>query len=170
MNDTHGTEIGWVDWGMLAVLVLSLVVGAVRGLVFEVLAIAGWFVAYFAAQWAAPLLAPHLPIGTPGSLLNVGAAFASAFVAALIVWGLLSRLVRSLIRATPLSAIDRLLGAAFGLLRGGLVLLAIAVLVAYTPAVKSALWQASIGAIWLNSALRDLKPLLPTEVANLLRV
>ena len=165
-----GTEIGWVDWGMVAVLVLSLVVGALRGLVFEVLAIVGWFVAYFAAQWAAPLLAPHLPIGTTGSLLNVGAAFASVFIAALIVWGLLSRIVRSLIRSMPLSAIDRLLGAAFGLLRGALVLLAIAVLVAYTPAAKSAPWQASIGAGWLNLALRDLKALLPTEVANLLRV
>ena len=163
------TGIGWVDWGMLVVLAVSVVVGALRGLVFELLAIAGWFVAYFAALWAAPLLAPHLPIGTPGSLLNRGAAFASAFIAALIVWGLLSRLVRSLIRATPLSGADRLMGGAFGLLRGALVLLAVAVLVAYTPAAKSEAWQASIGAGWLNAALREVKPLLPVDVANLLR-
>ena len=162
-------EIGWVDWGMLAILMLSIVIGALRGLVFEVLALIGWFVAYFVAQYAAPLLAPHLPIGTPGSLLNQGAAFASAFIATLIVWGLLSRLVRSLIHATPLSAFDRLLGAAFGLARGVFVLLALAVLVAYTPAAKSASWLASVGAGGLNSALRELKPLLPTAVANLLR-
>ena len=65
------TGIGWVDWAMLAVLVLSLVVGAVRGLVFEVLSLAGWIVACFAAQSGSPWLAPHLPIGTPGSPLNV---------------------------------------------------------------------------------------------------
>jgi membrane protein required for colicin V production len=162
--------IGWVDWAMLAVLVLSIVVGALRGLVFEVLAIVGWIVAYFVAQWAAPLLAPHLPIGRPGSLLNQGVAFASAFIATLIVWGLLSRLLRRLIHATPLHAADRVLGAAFGLARGCIVLLAVAVVVAYTPAAKSPEWRASIGAAWLNSALQGLKPLLPAYVSNLLRI
>src|SRR5512132_1352048 len=121
------TAIGWVDWGMLAVLALSLVVGALRGLVFEVLALAGWIVAYFAARYGAPWLAPHLPIGTPGSLLNHAAAFACVFIAALIVWGLLSRLLRTMIHATPLRGVDRLLGAAFGVLRGCAVLLALAV-------------------------------------------
>ena len=161
-------EIGWVDWCMLAVMVLSLVVGALRGLVFEVLAVVGWFVAYFAALWAGPLLAPHLPIGTSGSLLNHGAAFAFAFIAALIVWSLLSRLVRSLIRATPLSAIDRLLGAVFGMLRGVILLLLLAAVIAHTPAEKSAPWQASVGAAWLNIALRAFGPMLPADMSNLL--
>jgi membrane protein required for colicin V production len=162
--------IGWVDGVMLGVLVLSLVVGALRGLVFEVLALLGWVVAWFVAQWATPWLAVHLPIGTPGSLLNRGAAFASAFIAALIVWGLLSRLVRSLVHATPLRAVDRLMGAAFGLLRGVIVLLAIAVLVAYTPAARSPDWRASVGAGWLTEAWRGVKPMLPSDVSNLLRV
>ena len=48
------------------------------------------------------------------------------FIAALIVWGLLSRLLRRLIHATPLRGVDRLLGAVFGVLRGGVVLLALA--------------------------------------------
>ena len=161
-------EIGWVDWCMLAVLVLSFVVGALRGLVFEVLTVVGWFVAWFAALWAGPLLAPHLPIGTSGSLLNQGAAFALAFIAVLIVWGLLSRLVRSLIHATPLSAIDRLLGAVFGVLRGAILLLLLAVFVAHTPAGNSAPWQVSIGAAWLNTALRALGPLWPAGAPRLL--
>lgn len=163
-------DIGWVDWSLLAVLVLSVLVGLLRGLVFEVLSLVGWVVAWFTAEWAAPQLAPHLPIGTPGSLLNHGAAFASAFIATLIVWSLLSRLVRSLIHATPLSPVDRLLGGGFGLLRGAIALLAVAALVGFTPAAKSAPWQASIGAGWLNAALGELKPLLPPDVAHFLPV
>jgi membrane protein required for colicin V production len=161
-------EIGWVDGAMLGVLGLSLVVGALRGLVFEVLSLLGWLVAFFAAQWLAPLLAPHLPAGSPGSVLNRATSFALAFIATLIVWSLLSRLLRSLVRATPLAALDRVLGAAFGLLRGGIVLLAVVWLVASTPARASTAWQASAGADWLESMLRGLRPLLPTNLENLL--
>ena len=115
-----------VDIAMIGVLVLSLLVGLWRGFTFELLSLAGWFVAWFAAVWLGPLAAPHLPVGDPGSALNRGAAFASAFVVVLVLWSLLARGVSALIGATPLRPLDRLLGAAFGLLRGLVVLLAAA--------------------------------------------
>jgi len=161
-------DIGWVDACLLGVLVLSILVGAIRGLVFEILSLAGWLVAYFAALWAMPELAPHLPIGITGSPLNLAVAFASAFILTLLVWSLLSRLVRSLLHATPLRPVDRLLGAGFGALRGGLVLLVVAALVGLTPAVRSTAWQASIGARCLDAGLRELRPLLPSDVARFL--
>ena len=161
-------DIGWVDACLLGVLVLSILVGAIRGLVFEVLSLTGWLVAYFVALWAMPELAPHLPIGTAGSPLNLAAAFASAFLLTLIVWSLLSRLVRSLIHATPLRPVDRLLGTGFGALRGGLVLLVLAALVGLTPAVRSSAWQASIGARWLDAGLQEVKSLVPSDVARFL--
>ena len=158
--------IGWVDWSLLGVLLLSIVVGTTRGFVFEVLAIAGWFVAWFAAQWGGPELAPHIPIGTPGSLLNTAAAFASAFLVTLIVWGIAVRLVRGLLHATPLRPVDRLLGAVFGLVRGVVVLLLVAAIVGWTPAARSPAWQASVGAAWLTAALHGLAPLLPANGAG----
>jgi membrane protein required for colicin V production len=157
---------GWVDMALLAVLGLSALVGLVRGLVFELLSLAGWVVAYFAAQWFAPVLATHVPIGQAGSSLNHGAAFASAFVAALIVWGLLARLLRALVRATPLSLVDRLLGALFGAARGLIVLLAVATVVGLTPLAKSAAWQQSQGVPWLQAALQGLKPVLPPQLSQ----
>ncbi len=159
-------SMGWVDAVLLGVLILSVIVGLVRGLVFEMLSAVGWIAAYFAAQWVTPTLAPHIPVGEPGSGLNHGAAFASAFIAALIVWGLAARLLRMLIRATPLSLLDRLLGAGFGIARGMIVLLALATVVAFTPLMKSAAWQQSIGAVWLQSVLRGLKPVLPPDISK----
>ena len=61
---------------------------------------------------------------------------------------------------------DRLLGAGFGLVRGGVLLLAVATAVALTPAAKSPPWQASHGARWLEIARHGLTPLLPAEVAR----
>ena len=159
-------SLSWVDWALLAVLGASVLVGLVRGLVFECLSLAGWVAAWFAAQWAAPELAPYLPLGQAGSALNLGAAFALCFLVALVVWGLLARLVRMLVRATPLSLLDRLFGAAFGALRGAVLLLALATVVALTPAAQSALWRQALGAQWLGSALHGLKPLLPEPLAR----
>jgi membrane protein required for colicin V production len=161
--------LSWLDWTLLGVLAVSVVVGLVRGFVFECLSLAGWLVAWFAAQWGAPELAPQLPIGAPGSALNLGAAFALAFVAALLVWSLLARLIRMLIRGTPLSLPDRLLGGGFGVLRGAVLLLAVATVVASTPAAQSGVWRQSHGARWLVLALHALAPLLPERAAHLLR-
>ena len=159
----------WIDWALAAVLLLSVGVGLVRGFVFEVLSLAGWLVAWFAAQWGAPWMADHVPIGTPGSSLNHAAAFALSFVAALVAWALMARLVRLILHATPLSIPDRLLGAGFGLLRGAVLLLAVAMVVALTPAAQSTAWRSAQGARWLSAALQALKPLLPESAARLMR-
>jgi membrane protein required for colicin V production len=155
--------LGWVDLAMLGVVAISAVIGLLRGFTFEMLSLAGWFFAFFAARWLVPELGPHLPVGAPGSLLNQGAAFACAFLAVLIVWSLLARGVAALIGKTPLRPLDRLLGAAFGVLRAGIVLLAFATLVGYTPAARSQAWRESAGAAMLEAALQALLPLLPED-------
>ncbi len=155
---------------MLAVLLVSMAVGAWRGLIFELMSLLGWFAAYLAAQWFNAAVAPYVPIGAPGSPLNHAAAFALTFLAALIAWGLLARLLKMLIHATPLSAVDRLLGAAFGALRGGVLLLAVAAVVTRTPWVDTPTWQQSTGAAWLKVVITGLKPALPTRIADQLRI
>ncbi len=172
MTDTLGalSALGWVDWALLAVLLLSIVLGLWRGLVFELLSLLGWIAAYIAAQAATPMLAPMLPIGVPGGGLNQAVAFALAFIAALLIWALASRLLRALVHATPLQVVDRVLGGGFGALRGAVLLLAVATVVSLTPAGRSAAWQHSHGAVWLSAALQGLKPVLPEALAQQLRV
>ena len=152
--------LGWVDIAMLAVIGVSALVGALRGLTFEILSLLGWVAAWFAGVWLGPVLAPHLPIGTPGSPLNGIAAFACAFLVVLVLWGLGARAVAALVGKTLLRPLDRLLGAVFGLARGVLVLLALAAIVSFTPASASSAWRESQGAAWLNSILRELLPSL----------
>jgi membrane protein required for colicin V production len=159
-----------VDLMLGAVLLLSALVGIARGLVLELMALAGWVVAFVAAQVFSPQLAPHLPIGSPGSGLNQAVALALTFIAAVVVWTLLARLLRLLVHATPLKLPDRLLGGLFGVLRGVLVLLVAATVVALTPAHKGAAWQASYGAQWLGGLLRGMQPWLPAELARHINV
>ena len=155
--------MAWVDLFLLALLLLSAAVGFWRGLFFEVMSLLGWVVAYFAAVWFSPVAAPHIPVGTPGGALNQLASVIGVFVAVLIVWALLSRLLRMLLRATPLSLIDRLLGAMFGVIRGVLILLLIYAAVGWTPWSRSEAWAQSQVRPWLAVACKTLVPLLPAS-------
>jgi membrane protein required for colicin V production len=157
---------GWVDWALLAVLLLSLCVGLWRGLVFEVLSLLGWVAAYLLAQAFTADAAPHVPLGAPGTPMNLAVTFVVLFMLALIAWTLSARLVRLLINATPLRLIDRVLGAGFGLLRGLLVLLVITTVVLMTPAARSTAWRSSPAADRLTALLHDLKPMLPSSLAQ----
>ncbi len=160
------SSVNWVDLTLAGVLLASVVLGFVRGFVFEVLSLLGWFVAYFAAQWLVADVAPHVPVGAPGSGINHAASFTGLFVLALLAWGLSSQLLRLLIRATPLSLPDRLLGSMFGLLRAAVLLLAVATVVSLTPAANSAAWRTSVGAEWLQSALSAMRPFIPATISQ----
>ena len=101
------------------------------------------------------------------SLIHV-ASLVIAFLLILLVWGLAAKLLRALIHTTPLSVIDRLGGAGFGVLRGVLVCLLGVVLVSMTPVATSASWQASQVAPWLHAVLHGLRPMLPADVVKLI--
>ena len=159
-------NVGWVDWVFIGILALSVIVGLMRGLIYEVMSLLGWLAAYFSAQWFAQNVGPYLPVGTPGSAANHAAAFAAVFIGALLLWGLVARLLRMLLHATPLSVPDRVFGAAFGLARALVVMLAITTVVMLTSLAHSPAWQGSRGAAWLNDVLHGIKPMLPSSIVH----
>lgn len=163
MDASFTHSLSPLDWALLGVLAVSVVVGLVRGIVFEVLSLAGWVVAYVVAQLYGAQLAAHLPYGLGGAATHQAAGFVLAFIGTLVLCTLLARLARALVAATPLSFIDRVLGAGFGLVRGLVVLLVATTLVLLTPAARAPWWQASVGAAWLGTLLDGLRPLLPAE-------
>jgi membrane protein required for colicin V production len=156
----------WIDILILCVLALSVIVGLVRGLVFELMSLVGWLVAYLGAGWLSPFIAPYVPVGPVGSSVNHAAAFAAAFVAVLIAWSIVSRLVRLLLHATPLSIVDRLLGAIFGSARGVLAVLAIITVLGLTPMARSPAWQTSVLTPGFKRVLQELKPVLPAQLSQ----
>ena len=157
-----------LDWILLGVLLLSAAAGLWRGLVFEVLSVLGWVAAFFLAQYLAPEVAVWLPLASLSDPLRYAAAFVITFVAAVFAAGLLAALVRRLVSAVGLRPFDRVLGAAFGLVRGLVVLLALAVVVDMTPLRAAPWWQQSPGAALLSLTLAGLKPALPHSFARYL--
>ncbi|PJI97326.1 membrane protein required for colicin V production [Acidovorax sp. 69] len=152
-----------LDWIFVAVLLASMLIGAWRGLVFEVLSLLGWVVSFFVAQWFAADMAALLPMGDSAGSLRYAAGFVVVFVAAVFVCGFLTWLAKKLVEAIGLRPADRTLGAVFGVLRGLVLLLALTVVVGLTSLHEAAWWQESQGAPVLAEVLRGLKPALPEE-------
>lgn len=157
-----------LDWIFLAVLLASLLLGAWRGLVFEVLSLVSWVVAFVLAQWLAPQAAAWLPMTGATEIIRYAAGFVVVFIATVFAVGLLAWLVKKLIESVGLRPIDRVLGAVFGLLRGVVLLLAATVVMEMTPLRSSVWWQASTGVDVSRAVLGGLKPLLPGEFGKYL--
>ena len=157
-----------LDGIFLPVLLISLVVGAWRGLVYEILSVANWIAAFVLAQWFAPAAAQWLPLSGASEVVRYAAAFVLVFVAALFAGGLVAFLLRKLVAAVGLRPVDRVMGAAFGLVRGVVVLLALTVVVGMTSMGRGPWWQESTGASIAATVLQGLKPVLPQEFGKYL--
>jgi membrane protein required for colicin V production len=157
-----------VDLVLAVGLGVSVIVGGWRGLTRELLALAGWGVAYFGSQWFGPSAGAMVPVGAPGSRVNVIAGMIVVFVLVWLTWALLSWAVIQVVRASVLSGPDRLFGAVFGLMRGVVVALAVVTFVGMTPVAKWEPWQASRGVAWLQVVLKGLRPVLPEQVVEFL--
>lgn len=158
----------WTDLAVLALLLVSLIVGAWRGLVLEVFSLAAWVLAYLSAPWLAPVVEGWLPAKVTQGGWQELAALVLAFILVLVVCGLVGRLVRLLLHATPLAFADRLLGAGFGLLRGLLLALLGAVLIGFTPFKRHPAWTQSVSRPILHGTLQLAAPLLPEALQGLL--
>jgi membrane protein required for colicin V production len=157
-------ELGLFDWIFLVIALVSVVLGAWRGLVYEVIAIAGWFAAFFLAQAFAPLGASWLPMTGMSEPLRYAGGFVLIFIGALMVGGLVAVLAQKLMSAVGLRPIDRVLGAAFGVLRAAVIGIVVAIAVGLTPIKSEPIWQQSQSARALDALAAWLTPLLPNSV------
>lgn len=159
----------WLDYAVLGVFAVSLVLGAWRGLVREIVSILGWVIAFLAANLLAGPLGPAMPELIPTPELRVAAAYVAIFIASLIITSLAGLLLSKVVNSVGLGGLDRLLGAVFGAARGVLILVAAALLAGLTSAPRQPYWRDSASGPLLTQVAVTLKPLLPQTLAERLR-
>lgn len=121
------------DWIILAGLLLSTIQAASAGFFQEAFGIAGLVFGYLLAAWNYHRLANHFASYGAPWLLEI-AGFLIIFVCVMLLAGLAGRVARWTMREAGLSFIDRILGAALGLLRGCLIVAIVLVsMAAFTP-------------------------------------
>ena len=108
------------DWVILGTILLSVLLAASQGFFYEVFSLTGVIVGYLLAAWEYRRLADRLSSYVKSDWVAEITAFLVIFLAVVILAGILGRIFRWLLKKAGLRWFDRLLGAAFGLLRGAL--------------------------------------------------
>ncbi len=161
--------MSWLDYAVLGVTLLSVAWGLWRGLVREVISLAGWVLAFLAANLFAAPLAEALPRSIPQPEVRVIVAFVAIFVVTLTLATLAAVLLSRALKAAGLAGLDRTLGGLFGLARAVLILLAFALVAGLTSLPRQPVWQASWSGPVLGRTVNELKPWLPPALAARLR-
>ena len=158
-----------LDWIFVGVLVFSLVLGAWRGVTYELLSIASWAAAFVAAQWFAEPVGQWLPMAESVAWLRYATGFIAVFILALVGGTLISVALKKLWVVTGLGPLDRSLGAIFGVIRGVVLLLVLTVLVQMTPLRTASWWTQAQGPLFAEWLLTGLQPFLPAALARYLQ-
>lgn len=121
----------WFDWLLVGILVYSTVVAFVRGFFREVFSLVGLVAGILLASWNYRLVAAELVQVLGGHISRAVADVIGFLAIALIVMvgcGLVGKVLSKTAKTVGLGFLDRLLGAAFGFVRG--CLLGVAVMMA----------------------------------------
>lgn len=135
--------LAWLDLVLIGVLALSTIVGLWRGFITEVMSLAVWIAAFWAAAAFGASAATLFEATVDSEAARLFLGYAALFLLVLVAGGLVVWLVGRLVRATGLSGTDRVLGLGFGLLRGAALCCAMVLLLGFTALPREPWWQAS---------------------------
>lgn len=130
------------DIVILILILLSSVIGLVRGLFKELISLLVWFAAVMLALYFSGPMGDALSGQIQDESIQTVVGFFIIFLATLIVGGIVQVLVKQLVSSTGLTGTDRFLGFLFGSARG--VLICIVALIALKSfEIEAAWWQES---------------------------
>jgi membrane protein required for colicin V production len=107
-----------LDYAMLALVLVSCLIGLLRGLFREAMSLAVWVGAAWVAARYGDWLSPRLAEFVANTQLRLWAARIGLLITILIGGGILSWLLAKILRSTGLGGADRFAGMVFGLARG----------------------------------------------------
>jgi len=158
----------WFDYAVIAIVCLSVLLAAIRGVVREIAALAGWAAALILSGLFAQELAQWLPIAV-SPVLKAVIAYLVIFLGVLLVSGLAGVLLAKLFRAAGLGFTDRAVGALFGLVRGVLIVFVGVMLAGLTGLPKEPFWREAALSGPIETAVLAAKPALPKDLAQRIR-
>lgn len=121
----------YVDWIVFAILVLSAGLAWMRGFMREMLSIGGWVAAGVVTFLGVPAARPISGKYISDPLFADVAAGIAIFVVTLIICSIIGHFVSRRIQDSMLGPVDRSLGLLFGVIRGALIISAMALSVDY---------------------------------------
>jgi membrane protein required for colicin V production len=156
-----------VDFVVITILTLSAILGIMRGLVKEVLSLVIFGASMWLAYHYSTQLISWLKFDLPGGdISRTVIAFIAIFIVALLLGKIFSLLISRLISSAGLTTLDRLLGAAFGLIRGILIVIVISTLAALTTLPSNVEWKDALTRPAVEYSVSLVRSWLPPDWAT----
>jgi membrane protein required for colicin V production len=155
------------DIAVIIVLLVSALLAFVRGLVHEVLSVAGWIggglITIYVFPFAQPLARDLISIELAADL----AAGIAVFVISLAILSIMTSAVSKRVQNSTLNALDRSLGFLFGLARGGILVCLLYMTIEWMmPIVDQPAWLRSARTVPLiETGAQQLRAWIPEEAA-----
>jgi len=160
------SSLTWIDWCVLATVLISLILGVVRGVVREFFSLLGWGVAFWLAKSFSVMGALWLTPFISSETIRLMVSFGLFFVAGLLLTGLVGYLTNAMVTSVGLGVLNRVLGAVFGLARGGFLVVIMVLLAGMTSLPTQPQWKSSVFIDWCIHGGKLLMPYLPTRMAG----
>lgn len=132
-----------VDVIILFVIFLSALFSLIRGFVKEAVSLTTWVMATWISATFAPKLAVMLPDGIESEAVRLATGFGLLFLLTLMFGALVNFIIAQFVKKTGLSGADRVLGVAFGFLRGLIIIVVFVVIGSMTPLPEQEWWKTS---------------------------
>lgn len=156
-----------VDFVVIGIVLLSSILGLVRGLVKEVLSLAGFALSmWLSYRYSGDISVEWLKSLPGGDAGRLAVAFLAIFIGTWLVSKILSSLIAKALASAGLSFFDRLLGSAFGAIRGVLIVVVLSTLAALTTLPSSHEWKDALTRPAVEGAVSAVRSWLPADWAK----
>ena len=160
--------MNWADAVIVIVIALSVLMAAASGFFVEIFSLAGAVVGYVLAAWGCYRVGEwFLPYVKTSAIANL-AGFLTILFAVMIVAGMAGRIFRWAMKEVGLRWVDRLLGAAFGAVRGLVIVTVVVVAVAAFSPESQALRGSQLASYFLVAG-RGASWMAPSELRQKFR-
>jgi len=155
------------DYIILAIIILSVLLGWWRGLVYEILSLLSWITSYFVAKSWVVEFTPYMPAVLESEALRNAAAFSAVFITTLILCAIAAWSLSKLIKSFGLDwRTDGVTGAIFGFVRGLMLVLVLVLLAGLTKLPQTLFWRDALLSKPLQNVAMLAKEILPDEMAK----
>lgn len=132
-----------IDVVLVALVLVSALLGLMRGFVGILMSTAAWLLAGLVAFKFGADAALWLSGDGQPTVSETFGGYALSFIVVLLAVGMIGALVRSMVRASELSGLDRALGFAVGAFRGLVIACVLVLVLGFTPLPKEPSWRQS---------------------------
>jgi membrane protein required for colicin V production len=155
----------WVDYLILVIIIISTLIGLLRGFVREIVSLLTWILGFWIAlRFARQVGDVFTVIHNPSVRVVIG--FVILFVVILIIGAVVNFLIGTIMEKTGAGPADRVLGLIFGMVRGVVIVAVLVIVAGFTRLPQEPWWHESRLIPSVQSVAGWMRAVLPARVAD----